>query len=901
MAEKLRFYSSTADNLDAKAVETDSSVARQLNVKADYLFRDANTREIMSGTMPINSSVSIKLDPVYDGSNLTEYIIPKGYHDGTSRIYTGKLSEYTPGNATPEDVINNKIFWVNGERKVGTLDVEMANQEGNATPEDVLEGVVAWANKVKIVGTIPRLPRKDKILNPGESYTIPYGLSAGTSVISVLPLDSQTEATATDSDIINGKTAWVNGKKITGSLNISDQVATLMKDTDATKNKVLSGSRFYSAVYGQVVSGTMTDHSGEAMTTIPVGYQYAIPEGYYDGFTKIATQSLYDATQASAVAKNIIAGKTAWVNGEKITGIMPYIDPKITEVNAGVVYTIPEGYHTGNGKISVKPLDKETIGTAEASSILEGKVAWVNGKKVIGIIPVNEDLNQEITPGESFFVPNGYHSGTGTVWVRPLGYFTPGDAVSGNIAEGKIAWVNGKKVVGSMAVVEPEEIVLDAGVKYTIPEGYHDGTGSVEAETLSNQTEGTAEAEDILLDKTAWVNGQRITGTLKLEGSANPADVLAGSTFYNTDARTKQTGTLSLTGSATEEDVVEGVSFYSTNAKRKLIGSLKLTGTALADNVLTGTSFYNTDAKTLIQGSMPNIGSVIVQLDSDTTYAIPKGYHDGTGVVKAPTLSSITDGTAEAGDIFLDKTAWVNGEKITGTLQLDGTATSDKVLAGYTFYSTNPKQKIVGTLDTLAAQIIKINAGEEYTIPYGIHSGNGKVVSATLAEQTPGDAVASNILYGKIAWVNGDKITGLMPKVNSVSKTLEAGEEYTIPLGYHDGTSVINAKSLASQTVADATASDLLKAKTAWVNGTKISGTIPTSDLTTVRINSGNDVTLPAGYYPDGITIYSLYTDRLDLTGTSAWYEAETQSLHPEADGYVDGDSLVITATVYNG
>ena len=189
MAEKLRFYSSTADNLDAKAVETDSSVATPLNVKADYLFKDAVTRELLTGSMPVNPSVSIKLDPIYDGSLLTQYIVPKGYHDGTTRIYTGHLRDYTPGNATPEDVVNNKVFWVNGERKVGTLNVEMANQEATATENDLVEGATAWVNKNKIVGTIPKLPRKDKSLMAGESYTLPYGLSPGTSVVSAASLE----------------------------------------------------------------------------------------------------------------------------------------------------------------------------------------------------------------------------------------------------------------------------------------------------------------------------------------------------------------------------------------------------------------------------------------------------------------------------------------------------------------------------------------------------------------------------------------------------------------------------------------------------------------------------------------------------------------------------------------
>ena len=280
MAEKLRFYSSTADNLDAKAVETDSSVATPLNVKADYLFKDVVTRELLTGSMPVNPSVSIKLDPIYDGSLLTQYIVPKGYHDGTTRIYTGHLRDYTPGNATPEDVVNNKVFWVNGERKVGTLNVEMANQEATATENDLVEGATAWVNKNKIVGTIPKLPRKDKILMAGESYTLPYGLSPGTSVVSAASLEEQTIATAKESDIISGQTAWVNGEKVTGNLKISDKISEMMKETDTTKSHVLSGKKFYSSVYGQVVSGTMADHTGEATKTIPIGYQYSIPEGY---------------------------------------------------------------------------------------------------------------------------------------------------------------------------------------------------------------------------------------------------------------------------------------------------------------------------------------------------------------------------------------------------------------------------------------------------------------------------------------------------------------------------------------------------------------------------------------------------------------------------------------------
>lgn len=915
MAEKLRFYSSSADNLDAKAVETDPSVAKQRNVKSNYLFKDANTRELLAGSMPTNPSVSIKIDPVYEGNSLNEYIIPEGYHDGTSRVYTGELSEYTPGNATEEDVINNKIFWVNGVRKVGTLNVEMADQEATATEEDIVEGATAWVNKSKITGTIPKLPRKDMILSPGESYTLPYGLSLGTSVISAAPLDNQTSGTASASDIAYGQTAWVNGEKITGTLKISEEIDKMVGKTDALKNQVLNGKKFYSSAYDQAMSGSMIDHTGEAMTTIPVGYQYAIPEGYYDGYTKIATQSLEDATPGSAIPSYIVAEKTAWVNGEKITGTMPYIDPIEESVDAGTVYTIPEGYHTGRGSINVKPLSKETIGDATAEMILDSKTAWVNGYQVTGTMPNNPDLNEGIVPGDTFYVPKGYHSGTGTVWVKPLSEFTQATATDSDIKTGKSAWVNGTKLEGSMPINEAEDIVLGAGAKITIPEGYHDGTGTVEAEVLDNQTPGTAQASEIVKNKTAWVNGAKITGTMELEGTAALNDVLEGATFYNIDPSKKLTGTLALTGTATEDDVAEGVSFYNTNAKHKLTGSMKLSGTAIAENVLAGTSFYNTSVRTKIDGSMPNIGSVIVQLDSGSNYTIPKGYHDGTGIVKAPTLATSTDGTAEAADIYSGKTAWVNGEKITGTMSLNGTVTPDKVVAGYTYYSTNPKQQLVGTMGTIAAQIIKLNAGEEYTIPSGVHSGDGQVVSATLAEQTVADATASNILTSKTAWVNGAKITGTMTNRGAVSATLECGETYNIPEGYHNGSGSVSVGSLEAATAGDATAKYIIADKVAWVNGEKVVGTMPSNEAVSKTLSAGESYTIPEGYYSGEGTINveslesqtigdalpeeivatkTAWVNGVKITGTASTHEAESKILNC-------GDSYTINPGFYTG
>lgn len=60
------------------------------------------------------------------------------------------------------------------------------------------------------------------------------------------------------------------------------------------------------------------------------------------------------------------------------------------------------------------------------------------------------------------------------------------------------------------------------------------------------------------------------------------------------------------------------------------------------------------------------------------------------------------------------------------------------------------------------AQNATLNAGQTYTIPSGCHNGNGKVVANSLASQTSGTAAAGNIQSGYTAWVNGSKLTGTL-------------------------------------------------------------------------------------------------------------------------------------------
>lgn len=222
-------------------------------------------------------------------------------------------------------------------------------------------------------------------------------------------------------------------------------------------------------------------------------------------------------------------------------------------------------------------------------------------------------------------------------------------------------------------------VTVQEGDTYTIPAGYHNGSGTVSG--ISGGGNYTLQSKTATPTKSSQ-------------------NIVPDSGYYG----------------------LSGVTILAIPSNYQDVSSV----TAAAGDVLTGKVIVLADG-TVKAGTMPDNGAVSKTLDATTvTYTIPAGYHNGSGkvtitleeksvtpsksaqtvtptsgkVLSKVTVAAIpaeyittTDATATAADILDGETAYVGGKKVEGTMPNNGavsgsvngiTTTSVSVPEGYT-------------------------------------------------------------------------------------------------------------------------------------------------------------------------------------------------------------------------
>lgn len=262
------------------------------------------------------------------------------------------------GTATEYDILEGEIAYVRGERIVGRCSFDIDSRDATATSEDVLINKTAYARGEQITGTIPIYPGESGelvhyISEKDQVVEIEEGFHDGTESVQVSPIDKAhlipenirtnisilgvdgsftSDATATADDILTGTSAYSNGQKIDGMIPIR-----IPKNGEAEVQEISSKSQIISLLKGYYGAETTVRFNEEAIVNLT-------PENIREGTEVLGvTGSLFpqaDTSDATATADDILYGKTAYVDGAKITGTRRILTTSDEENTYGTTFII---------------------------------------------------------------------------------------------------------------------------------------------------------------------------------------------------------------------------------------------------------------------------------------------------------------------------------------------------------------------------------------------------------------------------------------------------------------------------------------------------------------------------------------------------------------------------------
>lgn len=336
-------------------------------------------------------------------------------------------------------------------------------------------------------------------------------------------------------------------------------------------------------------------------------------------------------------------------------------------------------------------------------------------------------------------------------------------ATAGDMAEGATAYVKGEKVTGT---IQKASTVYNLGVPEVQAAKINDTRIRLEMPTLSGPY-----IVDRGVTVRVGINSDEISNVL---GDATPGDVASGKTFSAGGGFTMVGTAAASTPSLQEKSVAPTESAQSVTPDSGYAGLSKVTVGAI-----------QTETKTVTANGTvtPSSGKYLKQV----TVNVPSSGID------------TSDATATAGKILQGATAYVKGEKVTGTIEYypkgsitsRGFSTGDIANVSVTTIQSKKYLEIksptfkdpvaflakshvsCGTLlsnlgDATAADVAE---GKTFTSATGLKVTGTHVCSGGL-DTSDATATANDIAKDKTAYVNGEKVTGTVTEVASSSRSI---------------------------------------------------------------------------------------------------------------------------------
>ena len=206
-------------------------------------------------------------------------------------------------------------------------------------------------------------------------------------------------------------------------------------------------------------SGTVSGVSGggnytlQSKTATPTKKQQNItPDGGYYGLSDVTVgaipEAYQDVSSVTAAAGDVLTGKViVLADGTVSTGTMANNGAVSKTLDATTItYTIPNGYHSGAGTVKIV-LETKTVTPTKSAQEITPTTGKVLSKVTVEAIPDN-------------YVDT-----------------TDGDATAAEILDGKYAYVNGVKVEGTMPNNGAIAATIDGltTTSYAVPAGYTSG------------------------------------------------------------------------------------------------------------------------------------------------------------------------------------------------------------------------------------------------------------------------------------------------------------------------------------------------------------------------------------------------------------------------------------------